>query len=304
MSTLYDALIKHQVMLERLKTGRSSLFNKYLLEIDEELKRQLVFKSVSNIGDLNKKQIKEFIKTLKNAYSTTFNKYIAEFIRWLEAFMRADREIFSSIYSELSGLEEGPRRIAAATPFDLLWAKSLLAPLGANGMLPKVFLYSFTISATNALEREITKAWVNKATAEELIKIISGTRALKNKDGLLSKLYNQNNAVSNTLIQHFAVQANAAIASKFFDEYEWLSILDNVTTAICWARDGLRWKYGKGPLPPAHIGCRSDVCPVVDGQPMPQETFAAWLKRQGAEFKSTAPLTLEEFKSKKSVIIA
>jgi len=291
-------------MLERLKKGRASVFNKYLLEIDEELKRQLAFKSVSNIGELNKRQLNELIKTLKLAYGETFNKYIIEFMRWLEAFMKADREIFSSIYSELSGLEEGPRRIAAATPLPLLWAKSLLAPLSANGMLPKIFLIAFTITAQNNLENEVRKAWVNKATVQELITAISGTKVNGNRDGLLNRIYKNNNAVSNTLIQHFAVQTNASIASKFFDEYEWLSILDDVTTAICRARDGLRWLFGKGPLPPAHVGCRSDICPVVDGQPMPKETFAEWLKRQGAAFKADGPLTLDEFKSKKSVIIA
>lgn len=308
MATLYDGLVRHQTLLERLKLGRSNKFNSTLIAIDEELRKQLAFVPYDNLGDLTKRELRKLVASLKKAYSTTFNKYITEFVRWLEAYMSVERDAYSTIFAEMSDLGEEEdltaRRVAAVAPKDRLWASILLAPMGANGLLLKSMLAGLTTVAVLNLTNAVNQAYANKATKSELIEIISGTKSANNKDGLLSKIYNQNRAVTNTVIQHVATQTNSAVASKFFEQYEWLSVMDDRTTNICRTRDGLRWFYGKGPLPPAHIGCRSDIVPVVDGKPWPVDSYKDWLKKQPSAFKAEGPLTLDEFASKKELIIS
>jgi len=87
---------------------------------------------------------------------------------------------------------------------------------------------------------------------------------------------------------------------------QWVSTLDGRTSAICRARDGEVYPQGKGPRPPAHIGCRSATVPVIkslrelgldvddvpestrasmNGQVSGSETYQTWLKKQPAAFQ-------------------
>lgn len=52
--------------------------------------------------------------------------------------------------------------------------------------------------------------------------------------------------------------------------YRWISILDDATTQICRSLDGQVFQFGAGPLPPAHVNCRSSIIAEILGR---------WLKR-------------------------
>lgn len=52
--------------------------------------------------------------------------------------------------------------------------------------------------------------------------------------------------------------------------YRWVSILDNATTQICRSLDQQVFRFGEGPLPPAHGNCRSSIVAEIIGR---------WLKR-------------------------
>jgi SPP1 gp7 family putative phage head morphogenesis protein len=103
---------------------------------------------------------------------------------------------------------------------------------------------------------------------------------------------------------------NAFFASNtgLIEKYEWVATLDGRTTLICGGRDGNKYKIGKGPLPPAHWGCRSTVIPIVredllvedeaarrpergasgPGTVSADSTYQTWLKRQPASFQDEA----------------
>ena len=66
--------------------------------------------------------------------------------------------------------------------------------------------------------------------------------------------------------------------------YMWLSTLDSRTTPICSSRDGLEYKTGQGPLPPAHMNCRSTTYAVTpETKDLRKETYDQWLRRQPSE---------------------
>jgi len=54
--------------------------------------------------------------------------------------------------------------------------------------------------------------------------------------------------------------------SDVVERYEWVSTLDSRTSTICRSRDGQKYEFGKGPLPPAHPNCRSAISPVVSSE--------------------------------------
>ena len=66
-------------------------------------------------------------------------------------------------------------------------------------------------------------------------------------------------------------------------------MLDSATTEICRSRDGRTWRYGKGPLPPAHYRCRSKIVPVRPNPPNTRaETFLEWVRRQPKDVQAFA----------------
>jgi len=89
--------------------------------------------------------------------------------------------------------------------------------------------------------------------------------------------------------------------------YRWLSTLDSRTSTICRSLDGQVFKFDKGPVPPAHIRCRSTTLAELDGRyksldtggsraarstrtgktvDVPAESnYYDWLKKQPAEFQ-------------------
>jgi len=72
----------------------------------------------------------------------------------------------------------------------------------------------------------------------------------------------------------------------YYDEYDWISVLDEVTTDICISRHGNRYKYGEGPIPPAHYNCRSEIVPVDANEANQTQSLADWLADQPGEFLS------------------
>lgn len=79
--------------------------------------------------------------------------------------------------------------------------------------------------------------------------------------GLLNRTRQQNQGAINTALQHLTQGIVGFIAEKYSNYYQWVSVIDSRTTEICRERDGTVYAYGEGPMPPAHINCRSMVIP-------------------------------------------
>lgn len=91
-----------------------------------------------------------------------------------------------------------------------------------------------------------------------------------------------------------------AANSDIIEGEKWTSTLDGRTTPVCRSRDGEVYPLGQGPRPPAHYGCRSLMRPVIkeeyrlaqvgdrasiDGPVDSRVTYGGWLKRQPKEFQ-------------------
>lgn len=212
-----------------------------------------------------------------------------------------------------------------------LWSNISNAPLPANGMLLKTLVYSWANSAMSATVDAINKGWANKSKTIDVLDTIVGNPKNAYRDGLFAKFLNQHNAVTNTVLQHVSSMEQAAIGSVFYKRYQWVSVLDNRTTQICIGRNGLVYIYGEGPLPPAHINCRSKAVSIAGTQAthdIPQD-YVSWLITQPEDLlrdllgdslaeqitdgtinegsfstiASVKPLTIEEFASKLPYIL-
>ena len=106
--------------------------------------------------------------------------------------------------------------------------------------------------------------------------------------------------------------------------------MDGKTTEICISRNRKRYRFGQGPIPPAHIRCRSHIAPIVGMDDIAAESFYTWAIRQPADvqndilgedvadelrngnlkqsdlpkFEARQPLTLDEFRRKINEILS
>lgn len=86
-----------------------------------------------------------------------------------------------------------------------------------------------------------------------------------------------------THINSRAVMENINSNPDLFPRYQWVSVLDNRTTAICQHNAGKVFARTNGPVPPAHPNCRSTIFPIVHGvAPAEDLGFEAWMKTQDA----------------------
>lgn len=177
----------------------------------------------------------------------------------------------------------------------LLWSKIRNAPLPSGGAFPVDYINVAIASAMVNVENAVRNAWAAKKTIAELrADVLGGTTSQRKADGssvdvtatgVLPKANNAMRAVLATTMQHVAQQSKNAVNSAVWPQYVWVSILDGRTSETCIILNGQHWKYGEGPLPPAHPHCRSDTMPF-DYWNVGFETpsFYEWLKVQPYSF--------------------
>jgi len=304
MADLFDILVRHQIYLEGLKAGRSADFPQVLGKLDFELRKHLSLIQYENLGDANKTELNKLLVALRLSMRSIFNPWLRSLVEWLERFVVVEAEAFGTYFNT----EADPAPIFAASKTE---------PMGANGLFWVAFLNGSAVYAMTRIERLVTNGYANRLTKAEVINGFLGTKSRGYKDGIGRQLDNASVAAIATIMQHLSAQANMTLAKKAFGQYEWVSIMDEATTDVCRQRDGNRYAYGKGPVPPAHVRCRSSIVPVYANSPSRDLRFDMWAKRQpavflndafdgspSARYEGTAPLTLRQYEGKRRFILA
>lgn len=330
---LSDALIRQSMYVEGVKLNEAAQFRKVLRKTYDEFEKLLPRNKYETLDGMTKAELNTFIAKLRKSQMSIYNDWTQKIIDQLKAFMRAhlkvSKQIMASVKSEAEVAsvkqadvqEEENKSAGLLIPLfgwailrigksDSLWSKLVNSPIPANGATIDSFAKSLSLSAQVALENHIRKAYANKLTPKQTMDELTG------QAGMLDRMSNNGSAVIDTLIQHIAQTVSAAVQSAYFEKYEWVSIMDNRTTNTCRNLDGKRFKYGAGPLPPAHIRCRSHITAVPIDWPGVDETYGAWMKRQPKDvindlvtrsaldkFRADKELTPEEYADKLPFIL-
>lgn len=357
---LYDIATRSQVYIEGVKVQYAREFNFVLAELRLEISRTLARVKYKTLDGLTKAELNKLVVSLRESQSRIYSAYTQQILKQLKDFMRADLEMNrrAYVYAKFEFDEEryGKPQIpsdARAIKFlkeennqanfiplfglaaitgnnDRLWSAVTNAPIPANGLYLVPFVKTFAVSAQASVENTIRKAWANGWTVEETLQEITGE---DNKQGTSSQLQRvgvQASAVVATAVQHVAGITGAAVMSALFGFYGWYSVMDGKTTEICISRNRKRYRFGQGPIPPAHIRCRSHIAPIVGMDDIAAESFYTWAIRQPADvqndilgedvadelrngnlkekdlpkFESKQPLTLNEFRRKINEVLS
>lgn len=347
---LFDIATRQQVYIEGVKVQFAREFNFVLAELRQELSRLLGRVKYKTLDGLTKAELNKFVVTLRASQSKIYSNYTQQILKQLAAFMSVDLEINRRAYVHAK-MEEGGEQIrpipsdedairylleennqtnvfplfglAAVTGNnDRLWSAVTNAPIPANGLYLVPFVKTFATSAQASVENAIRKAWANGLTVEETLREITGEDNRQGTASQLQRIGVQASAVVATAVQHVAAVTGAGVISALYGWYMWHSVMDGKTTEICISRNRQRYRFGQGPIPPAHVRCRSHIAPIVGVDDFAAESFYTWLIRQPADvqddalgedeaddlrdgtlnerdlpkFEARRPLTLEEFR--------
>jgi len=352
---LYDISTRLAVYTEGVKVQYSREFSHVLRKVSELLRKLLGRIRYKTLDGLTKAQLNKLIVELRQSQSKIYSEYTTELLAQLREFMAADLEVSrrawvmsrieldddaedeTNIISDESAIrfiiEDNEDRnfaalfgLAALTgENDRIWSQVTNTPIPANGLYLVPFIKGFGVSAQASVENIIRKAWANRMTVDETLQILIGNGSrTQGTSSQVSKINAQAAAVISTSMAHVAATVGAGVMSSVFNRYCWYSVIDNATTPICRHRNRKIFVFGKGPLPPAHINCRSHVAPIASIGDIPEETFYSWLVSQpdavqnsilsdsGAvalregrlnaenmkEFESVQPITLAEFRKR------
>jgi SPP1 gp7 family putative phage head morphogenesis protein len=328
-SRYHDVMTRHQIYVECVKLGIAASFNAFASKLVALIRRRLNNLNVTSLDQLTKVQLQLLIRQIHSDQLGIYNEYIVAAHEQLRDFAFADLAVTKFVFKYLQAEDSSEQlptipdktkeddtlgKVIGAGLFGLallagsgagntrLWAIITNSPLPANGAMPMQFLSGSTVSAMASVESEIRKGYANRSKVADVVNTIVGTTSKNNQDGVIARVFNQQSAVINTLAQHATSVVKAATMSSYFDYYFWSSIIDGKTTVICQERDGNRYRFGEGPLPPAHIGCRSDIVPSVGtDSESPNYTWYNWLKSQPSAFLSDilSPSKLQALESGK-----
>ena len=365
---LYDIAIRQQIYVEGVKVQFAREFNFVLAELRIELNRLLNRVKYKTLDGLTKAELNRLVLSLRESQSRIYSKYTQQLIKQLKDFMAVDLEMnrraYSLAHAEMNmedgemNMEDGETTPKAPTDAqaieyikqqnessniiplfgiasvtgnnDRLWSAVTNAPIPANGLYLLPFVKTFATSAQAGVENIVRKAWANGWTLQETIAELTGEDAKQGTSSQLQRVGVQAGAVTATAIQHVAAVVGAGAISGLFGWYIWLSVMDSRTSEICTSRNRKRYRFGQGPIPPAHIRCRSHIAPIVGNDDIAAETFYNWAVRQPAnvqddilgeangeslrngnlkekdllKFESRQVLTLDEFRRKINEVLS
>lgn len=162
-------------------------------------------------------------------------------------------------------------------------------------------LSQFTEVKSRQINNLLQEGFIQGNTQDQIISKVRQIEPLQRRQAA-SLVRTGTNAVS-SIARYRSAEENRDVLLG----YEWVSTLDDKTSNVCMARDGVVYDFAESsPKPPAHFSCRSTIVPKVDPrynllskvdatrpsigaegveQVNAQTTYGGWLRKQPASFQ-------------------
>jgi len=287
--------IKRQALLERVKSGQVRDFAKEIKGIETLIRRTLLGLD-EELSTLSQSKFNKLLSQLRADQLTIYNAATATFLEnaaTIAGVAAAGEIVALEKTVDLRGtkLNELTKKQA--------FSKVLKRPMTTAGQLMEPWIKDFSVNEVNRVNGAIRNGWATGKTNQEMVQQLIGTKSKNYKDGILQTTRRNASTVVRTSVQHTAITAQYETLEANQDvvkQYQIVATLDGDTSAICRELDGEKFDFGKGPIPPIHPNCRTDIIPVLDskfdfiskgrtrsaedGPTSAKATYYDWLKRQ------------------------
>lgn len=261
---LFDALVRHQIGLQRLAAGtardligRLDQFDKQIVAILRKLDSSTSKPKLNKaLRDMRAVNIKAYLAVEKDMTKALQALAVAEVDH---AHDTTNRVLPKDARRQVDLVKPAKEDIAAAVTDEPI-----------NGALLEEHINGMEVGRYNRMRdtvrREVTAGGTDAAVQAGLLSGIVGSKEANYKDGLLDYSRRSLDQSTRTLSNGVANQARSDFTAEnpeVFDSVQWVAVLDNRTSDICANLDGTVFPVDEGPRPPAHPNCRSMIVPVI-----------------------------------------
>jgi len=300
---LIEQSTRHQVFLERVKTGEANQFASFLKEMDRSFRLRL---SGEDLTDYSRQRLERLIAGINGDLDAIYTRYWDELSGSLIDIADYEAEFESrSLNAVLENFETvvpSPEQVRAA-----IFTAPLSVRGADGGKLLEPFIKDWSANEVKRVSGAVRQGFFEGQTTGQILQTVRGTRAKKFRDGLLNVTNRGAEALIRTAVQHVASisrQETWKQNSNVVKGVRWVSTLDGRTTQVCRSLDGTIYPIGKGPRPPIHIRCRSTTAAELDarfnflkegatrsskdGYVSADLSYYEWLKQQPERFQQEA----------------
>lgn len=303
---LSDALLRQNVLTQRLATQQVTKFTRFLKQQDLLIRQQL---SGDELSEFTRARLNKLLTATDNLVQTILVKHTAELVTDLKAFGGHESGFVARALSKLLDFDSA---VPATSQVEAAIMSTPLSVRGTGtGKLLQSFLDDWTAAEVKTVNGIIRRGAFEGKTNAELVRAIRGTKAANYADGALEVTARNAQAIVRTAVQHVSSVARGKTFDRnadIIERVQWISTLDNRTCPRCRSLDLRVFPADMGPRPPIHIQCRCSVAPVLSdefkhldkglmraskgaegGQQVAgTETYYDWLLTQPAAFQEVA----------------
>ncbi|MCW5597648.1 MAG: minor capsid protein [Chitinophagaceae bacterium] len=304
---LIDIATRHQLHYERLKSHEVKAFDNFLIQLDEDLRKQL---SKSDITSFTRARLEKQLALVNEIIRGIYGDYKTV---WRDGLMQA------ALY-EAEFEKKSLDRVVINKEFVLPTEAAISAavfsrPLAVeginNGALLDRFFEQLPDNTVKRVEGAIRLGFAQGQTTQQVIQRIRGTAKARYTDGLMALSKRDAELITRTALQHVSSQARFSTWDSNRDIIKGIKIvatLDSRTSAICRSLDSKVFPIDKAPMPPFHLACRTSTSVVLDSRfnmldegatrssrdedgdvvsVDANETYYSWLMKQKPDFQDS-----------------
>ena len=300
---LRDKTIAHSIYLQRYYGNTTKEITKLLEKVEVDLVAKLRSMDMNSKWSIARidQQLQSIRAILNEGYALAGKELISN----MHDAAEYEQEWQIKAVNESTPIVLDMVTVAPATLFAAVESKPL------QGKLIKEWIDKLDQDSYTRIQDAVRMGLVEGQSYNDVVKRITGTKALQYTDGVMALNKRQTQALVSTAMAHATNTASTEyiLANQdIFSGVQWVSTLDRKTSNLCKANDGKIIsieEVKKGALlPPAHIRCRSGKVSVLkswqalgiknpdgrtrasmDGQVAQTETYQTWLKKKPEAFQ-------------------
>lgn len=297
-----DKTIAHIIYLQRYYSSTSKKVMDLLRETEKDLVRQL--KTLDLDNQMTIPQIDARLESVRAILNEGYALAGKDLLAHMKDAAEYEQEWQIKAIDSSTPIVLDMVAVAPVTLFAAIESKPL------QGKLIKEWIDKLNTDSYTRIQDAVRMGLVEGESYADVVKRVTGTRALQYTDGVTSLNARQAQALVSTAMSHATNTATETFYKANDDlikGWQFLSTLDFRTTTLCKSLDGKVFKLGEGSRPPIHIRCRSTTVPVLkswkemgmkdppagtrsslDGQISDTINYDEWLRKQSHEHQNEA----------------
>ena len=249
---LRDKTIAHEIYLQRYYSSTSKKVMDLLRVVEKDLVKQL--KTLDLDNQMTIPQIDARLESVRAILNEGYDLAGKELISNMKDAAEYEQEWQIKAIDDSTPVVLDMVAVAPVTLFAAIESKPL------QGKLIKEWIDKLDQDSYTRIQDAVRIGLVEGQSYSDVVKRITGTKALQYTDGINSLNARQTQALVSTAMSH----ATNVASEEFYKAnddlikgWQFLATLDFKTTTLCKSYDGQKFDLGKGPYPPVHVRCRS-----------------------------------------------